>query len=46
MVALGAAWTNVTEPYIFEKGDRLNGAMYREHLLPFYKEKGDRFLRH
>jgi len=41
MVALGATWNGLTEPYLFEKGERLNTDSYCD-LLTFYKEEGDR----
>ena len=41
MVALGATWHGLTEPYFFEGGERLNGAIYCDRILPFYKAQGD-----
>ncbi|CAM4778641.1 unnamed protein product [Rotaria magnacalcarata] len=46
MVALGAKWNGLTEPYFFSKNKRLNGKTYHETLLPFYKEEGDRLFGH
>jgi transposase len=46
MVALGATWNGLTVPDFFEKGERLNGKMYFEKLLPFYKEEGNRLFGH
>lgn len=46
MVGLGATWNGITRPYFFAKGERLNGDMYCEHLLPFYKKEGDLLFGH
>jgi hypothetical protein len=45
MVALGAIWNELMELF-FEKDERLNGTMYCENLLSFYKEGGDRLFSH
>ncbi|CAF1222746.1 unnamed protein product [Rotaria sordida] len=46
MVALGATWNGLTEPYFFANEERLNGTAYYEELLPFYKEEGSRLFGH
>jgi transposase len=46
MVAVGATWYGLTRPYFFLNGERLNGQAYRDQLLPFYKEEGDRLFGH
>ncbi|CAF1221231.1 unnamed protein product [Didymodactylos carnosus] len=43
MVAVGVTWYGLTRPYFCE---RLNGQTYRDQLLPFYKEEGDRLFGH
>jgi len=43
MVALGDTWNGLTEPYIFEKGERLNTESY-DQVLMFYKRQGDKLL--
>jgi hypothetical protein len=46
LVALGATWNGLTDPYFFGKGERLDGKIYHEVLLPFYKEEGDKLFGH
>ena len=46
MVALGATWNGLTEPYFFSMNEKLNGKTYHETLLPFYKEEGDKLFGH
>ena len=46
MVALGVTWEGVTRPYFFLKDERLNGQLYLDQLLPFYKKEGDRLFGH
>lgn len=46
MIALGVTWSGFTRPYFFQKGERLNGQVYCDRLLPFYKEEGDRLFGH
>ena len=46
MVAMGVTWNGLTMPFFFEKDQRLNGSMYCDQLLPFYKAEGDRLFGH
>ncbi|CAF1303899.1 unnamed protein product [Rotaria magnacalcarata] len=46
MVAVGATWYGLTRLYFFLKGEHLTDQSYQDKLLPFYKEEGERLLRH
>ena len=46
MVALGAMWNGLIEPYFFQKDKQLIGTTYHKDLLPFYKEEGDQLFGH
>jgi transposase len=46
MVGLGATWNGITNPYFFQRGERLTGKSYCNQVLPFYKMEGNQLFDH
>ena len=46
MVAVAATCYQLPLPYLFLKGESLNGRSYHLQLLPFYKEESERLFGH
>ena len=46
MVGVASTWSGLTCPYLFLKGEGVNGQTYHDQLLPLHKEEGKRLFEH